>query len=39
MLTPRVVLGVGGFALEAGEVIAYKTKVKEARVGRMKLLP
>lgn len=38
MLIPRVALGFGGAAAEAGEVVAYKAKIKEVRVGGMRLL-
>ena len=38
MPIPRVALGIGGAVAEAGEVVAYKAKIKEARVGGMRLL-
>jgi len=38
MPVPRVALGTGGIVAEAGEVVAYKAKIKETRVGGMRLL-
>lgn len=38
MPVPRAALGTGGIVTEAGEVVAYKAKIKETRVDGMRLL-